>query len=422
MGARFLEMPGYKLPLNNVDDFAQENFTLEVKKPNSMSTTNAPLKVGVVGLSTTGWASSTIAPSLLDPDLRKHIKLTAILTSRAESADASARKYSELTGSLVKPYHGDAEQLISDPDVDFVVVSVKVLHHREVVEKSIARGKAFFVEWPVGKSLEETKELARLVKEKGLKNVVGLQGRQSVITRKVKRIIDSGKIGKLMVVTVNFLVPRELRLWAPITTSNFAYSVDRNNGATLLSTAAAQALDNVFQAFGPLKRLSASGTTLYPTVTVIDDNTNAPTGVTLPSQFPDHITITGLLKDSGAWITIIIRQGHPSTPGRTQLLWDIDGEGGTLKVEDTRPLGWVVSAREPENVFLNGDKLEWNDEEDGERAESVVPFMKNTWLEFLKGKESGGRFADIDDAVKLKEILFAIETSLDNDGRWIDLE
>ncbi|KAJ3547370.1 hypothetical protein NMY22_g1675 [Coprinellus aureogranulatus] len=390
-----------------------------------MSTTSTPLKVGVIGLSTTGWASFTIAPSLLDPEVGKHIKLTAISTSRAESADASARKYSELTGSLVKPYHGDTEQIISDPEVDFVVVSVKVLHHKEVVEKAIAHGKAFFVEWPVGKSLEETRELARLVKEKGLKNVVGLPGRQSVTTRKVKRIIDSGKIGKLVAVTVNFLIPRELRLWAPITTSNFAYSVDRNNGATLLSTAAAQALDNVFQVFGPLKRLSASGTTLYPTITVIDDNTNAPTGVTLPSQFPDHITITGLLKDSndsGAWITIIIRQGHPSTPGRTQLLWDVDGEDGTLKVEDTRPLGWVVSAREPESVFLNGDKLEWNDEEDGERAESVVPFMKNTWLEFLKGKERGGRFADIDDAVRLKEILSAIETSLDNGGRWIDLE
>lgn len=191
---------------------------------------------------------------------------------------------------------------------------------------------------------------------------------------------------------------------------------------TLLNTVSAHALDHLFQALGPLSRLSASATTLYPTVAVVDDNTGHPTGKILQSQFPDHITVTGVLKDSNAWTTIIIRQGHASTPGRTQLLWDIDGEEGTLKVEDTQALGWIISAREPESILLNGEKLAWNIEEDGERADKVVHFLKSTWLEFLKGREGVGRYASIDDAVKLKEVLFAIETSLENGGRWIDLE
>lgn len=158
------------------------------------------LKLGFVGLSTKGWASSTIAPSLLDPEVSQHIKLVAVSTSRPETATASARKYTELTGSDVKPYYGDAEKIASDPDVDLIAVSVKAPYHKEVVEKAIAHGKWFFVEWPAGKSLEETREIARLAKERGVKSVVGLQGRQSKATLKVcpfacySRVVFDGRI------------------------------------------------------------------------------------------------------------------------------------------------------------------------------------------------------------------------------------
>ena len=145
----------------------------------------APLKIGFVGLSTSGWASQVLAPALLDPEVQQHFKLVAVSTTKAESAATSAVTYSQLFKHEIKAYHGDVNQIASDPDVDFVAVSVRAPSHKDIVKKVIEAGKPFFVEWPVGKSVEETRELATLAKEKGLKTLIGLQGRQSNVTQKV---------------------------------------------------------------------------------------------------------------------------------------------------------------------------------------------------------------------------------------------
>lgn len=192
------------------------------------------------------------------------------------------------------------------------------------------------------------------------------------------------------------------------------------SGITILSAALAHFLEIFIQVLGPFARISANGTTRYPVSTIVDNLTGEPTGKSVPSVFPDHITITGVLKESGAWVTIVLRFSQPSVSGRTQLDWQIDGEDGVIKVEDNRPMGANISAHDPESISLNGERLPWNTDVDGEAFESPTPFLRNTWLEFLKGKEGGGNYLDIHDAVKFKEFIEAIETSLFDSGRWID--
>ncbi|KAF5332708.1 hypothetical protein D9611_005239 [Ephemerocybe angulata] len=362
----------------------------------STTTPNGPVRIGFVGLSSGGWAATAIAPALLDPEVRKQFKVVAISTTNAGSAAASATKYSEFFGHEVKAYHGDVEHILSDPDVDLLAIAA-------------------------GKNVEDTLELARLASEKGVKSLVGLQGRQTNVIKKIRNIVESGKIGRLLSVNVNLLFPRSMGIWAPNNIARYAHIVDRSNKVTLISSAFAHFLEIFLQTLGPLSRVSASGTILFPTVTIVDDVTHEPTGKTLPNQYPDHITVTGVLRDSGAWVTITIRLGHPSGPGRTELLWEIDGEDGTVKVEDTRPVGGLLSAHDPEHIHLNGEKLNWITAEDGEAYDNPVPFIKSAWLEFSKGKENGGHFMDINDAAKHRQVLEAIEASLFEGGRWIDL-
>jgi predicted dehydrogenase len=55
------------------------------------------------------------------------------------------------------------------------------------------------VEWPLGKNLAEAEELLKLKNEGGVKNaVVDLQARQAPIVKKLKEVIESGKIGKVL--------------------------------------------------------------------------------------------------------------------------------------------------------------------------------------------------------------------------------
>lgn len=145
----------------------------------------SPIKVGFVGLSSTGWASVALAPSLLQSKVSSSFDLTAVSTTSAASATASANKYAELLGHPVKAYHGDTSQIAADPNVDLIIVSIKTPYHKAAVLSAIEAGKNVFVEWPAGIGLQESSEIAEAARMKGIKTMVGLQGRHSPMIKKV---------------------------------------------------------------------------------------------------------------------------------------------------------------------------------------------------------------------------------------------
>jgi len=79
-----------------------------------------------------------------------------------------------------------------------VVCSTRVDTHYKTIKPSIEAGKDVFVEWPLASNVQQAEELASLAKEKGVKSMVGLQGRVSPIYLKVKDVIQSGKIGQVL--------------------------------------------------------------------------------------------------------------------------------------------------------------------------------------------------------------------------------
>jgi predicted dehydrogenase len=141
-----------------------------------------PIKVGFIGLSVSGWADGILGPTLVK---NPSYKLVALSTTSPTSAEAAAEKYSSLANTPVKPYHGPSSQIANDPEVDLVAVSVKTPYHKEVATPVLEAGKDLFIEWPAGRTTEETREFARLAKEKGVRSIVGLQGRYSRVVKKV---------------------------------------------------------------------------------------------------------------------------------------------------------------------------------------------------------------------------------------------
>jgi predicted dehydrogenase len=89
--------------------------------------------------------------------------------------------------------------LAQDPNVDLVVCSVRVDRHFAVIAPSLKAGKNVYVEWPLGKNLEEAEELLRLSKSHNVKQtVVGLQGRFAPSVVKLKELLAQGRIGKVL--------------------------------------------------------------------------------------------------------------------------------------------------------------------------------------------------------------------------------
>ncbi|KAF8953634.1 NAD-binding Rossmann fold oxidoreductase [Flammula alnicola] len=361
---------------------------------------SSPIKVGFIGLSAKGWASSALAPSLLQPSLQGKYDLVAVSTTSEASAKASAEKYGVQVGHQVKAYHGDSSHIAGDPNVDLVVVSVKAPLHKQVVLPVIAAKKDFFIEWPAGANLKETLEIAEAAKTHGVKSFVGLQGRISPIMKKVKELIDSGAIGTVRSSTFIGLGQREHNVWPPVVSAGNAYLMDKKNGATVLSIAVGHQLDTSTFVLGDFSNINATATTIYPIATIVDTD-GKPTGETLPATIPDHYSISGVLK-SGALATIVWRTGYPSTKGRRTMLWEIDGEEGSIRLESDSLA--YINTHNP-TLYLNGEVVEV----EGAETE-VIGIVGAAWESYANGEK--GQYATIDDAVKNQRLLDAVNRSL----------
>lgn len=148
-----------------------------------------PIRIGFVGLSSTGWASTALAPAMFR--LKDNYIIKAVSTTSPESAKASADKYSDELGHTVKQYFGDTSHIANDPEIDMIVLAVKAPSHLEAVLPVIAAGKDFFLEWPAGRNLQETTAIADASRKKGVKSMVGLQARHSPALMKVESNITS---------------------------------------------------------------------------------------------------------------------------------------------------------------------------------------------------------------------------------------
>ena len=141
------------------------------------------IRLGIIGLSAdkSAWATSAHVAPLKAPALSDKYQITAVATSNPESAKAAAEAHGVPAN---KAYHRP-EAIANDPDVDMVVVSVKVPLHKQLTIPALNAKKQVFVEWPLGNGLREAEELAALAKKQGIKTVVGLQARLSPVVQKV---------------------------------------------------------------------------------------------------------------------------------------------------------------------------------------------------------------------------------------------
>jgi predicted dehydrogenase len=135
------------------------------------------INVGIIGLSASNmaWVSRSHALALQKPPLSSKYKLNAVATSSKDTAVVSAERWGV---SSTKAYTA-ASQLANDPEVDLVVVGVKLPLHYELALPLLEAGKDVFVEWPLATTLDQVTELQAAARRGGGRTIVGLQARAS---------------------------------------------------------------------------------------------------------------------------------------------------------------------------------------------------------------------------------------------------
>lgn len=96
-------------------------------------------------------------------------------------------------------YH-QMEDLLADPDVDAVIVSVPNNIHLETVSKAAKAGKDILCEKPAALSTREFDQMMEVVKECGVKFSVHQQRRWDQDFRTAKKVYDDGSLGDVYTV------------------------------------------------------------------------------------------------------------------------------------------------------------------------------------------------------------------------------
>ena len=164
-------------------------------------------------------------------------------------------------------------------------------------------------------------------------------------------------------------------------------------------------LDLFTYALGDFTNITATAVNHYPVGQVFGAD-GKPTGKTIESSFPDQFTYSGTLK-SGVLASGIWRTCYPSTPGRVNLVWVIDGEEGSIKVEGDSSSLHIQDPR----LYLNGELVDVP-------KTGLVGYVSAAWEEFAKGDK--GTHATIEDAVKLHKLVEAVKLSA-KEGKRVDL-
>lgn len=193
-----------------------------------------PLRVGIIGANPDqGWAFRSHVPAIAHlPGLT----ISAVATTR----ESSARKAGELVGAA--HWYTDPVALAADPDVDLVVIAVKVPHHLELIQTAAVAGKHIYCEWPLTQTTEEAYAVTALADRSGVSGFVGLQARADAVLGAVRDILARGEIGPVMTVTARTSTTKGL---GQAITSAWAYTVDAASRAGIIEIHGGHLLDAV---------------------------------------------------------------------------------------------------------------------------------------------------------------------------------
>ena len=271
------------------------------------------IRVGIIGASVNAsWGPRTHVPAV---QALEEYELTAICTAHADSARESAEKF----GARLA-FH-DHREMVNHPEIDLVVVSLRVPSHHRVTMDALEAGKHVYTEWPLGANLQEAEEMAALARTKDVHTRVGLQSRASPTLLRIKELVEEGYVGEVLACHMThfggggFEGPSD-QLW----------HYDRSSGRNTMTVAFGHAIDIFCYCLGDFAELSAVVSTQ------VKQWRHTDTEQSVDVTSPDNILVSGRLR--GGAVASVHVAGVPHHSGGYRL--EVYGQEGTLVATSTQ--------------------------------------------------------------------------------------
>ena len=158
-------------------------------------------KIGVIGF---GYWGPNIALNIQKND---KLVLKVVCDQRKERVEKAEEIFLNRTS-----YQLDADQVISDPQIDAVAIAVEANGHYSLVKKALEVGKHVFVEKPLATSAKQAEEILNLASKKNLIVHVDHIMLYHPVVRRLKELVDSGQLGKLIYIDASRMNLGQIRM------------------------------------------------------------------------------------------------------------------------------------------------------------------------------------------------------------------
>ncbi|MCH8280717.1 MAG: Gfo/Idh/MocA family oxidoreductase [Chloroflexi bacterium] len=267
------------------------------------------IRLGIIGANIhRGWAPRAHLPAVV---ASPEFELTAVCTTRQESAEESRQKFG------ARLAFDDYRKMLAHPDIDAVVVSLRVPSHYEPTMAALNAGKHVYTEWPLGQTTAEAQEMADLAQAKGVRNMVGLQARANPGILYAKDLVESGYVGDVMSCHVSRINGGVLQR-----TSDRTWQREVDLGANTLTIACGHTIDALRFVVGNFSHVSSVVSTQAKEWLEVD------TKQMVDVSSPDNILVSGKLANGGVGSVHIASNPWAGSGYRMEIY----GREGTLIV------------------------------------------------------------------------------------------
>ncbi len=201
------------------------------------------LKIGIIGL---GLGIKPHALSLQELAAQGKVEVVAGYSRTAARRDAFAKAYGF-------PVTDRMEDVIDNPSIDAVFVVTPPNTHLDITRRVAAAGKHVLLEKPVEVSTEKAEQTVQACRDAGVKLAIVFQNRFKKATLKLRELMDSGRLGRL----VN--AGAYIRLWRP--QDGYYNQPGRGtfaqDGGGVLITQGVHTLDLMLSYTGPVSEVTA---------------------------------------------------------------------------------------------------------------------------------------------------------------------
>lgn len=146
---------------------------------------------GIIG---TGWIAHEIGEALN----RMNHGIYGVVSGRYENALSYQKEFD------VKHIYHTIDEMLEDSNIDIVYIATPHNLHYEEMMKALDVGKHVFVEKSITVNDQQLEEAVSLAQEKGLVIMDGVTLFHMPVFKKVKEIVESGSLGPVKMIQVNF--------------------------------------------------------------------------------------------------------------------------------------------------------------------------------------------------------------------------